>query len=174
VKFLSIGKDGGPKSTVTGYWLAEVKRLFSVVLLRFDDGSRDEYHNHAFDSVNWVLKGKVLEQHLDGRIVDHGPSLSPVVTRRDTFHRVVSKGTTWVFSLRGPWKRIWTEWDPKRRKYTDLTHGRVKVGEIDGRYPLAKASRPEGKDEHLEEGLSHGDPWRGRGGRRGRSHPEHP
>lgn len=127
MKFLSIGKDGGPQSTVTGYWLAEVKRLLSVVLLRFDDGSRDEYHSHAFDSLNWVIRGEVEENHLDGRRVRHRPSWRPVVTRRSTFHRVVSNGTTWVFSIRGPWSRTWQEYDPDEGSYSTLTHGRIEV-----------------------------------------------
>ena len=127
MKFFRKAKDGGPKSTVTGYWLAEIKSLFSVVLLRFDDGSRDEYHSHAFGSVNWVLKGKVCEHHITGETLDHLPSLRPVITRRTTFHRVVSRGTTWVLSFRGPWSRTWSEWSPRTREYTTLRHGRKVV-----------------------------------------------
>lgn len=127
MKFMSIGKDGGPESTVTGYWLAEIKRLFSAVLLRFDDGSRDEYHSHAFHSVNWVIRGRVVEHHLDGRKEVHAPSLRPVVTRRSTFHRVVSEGTTWVLSIRGPWSRTWREYDPRSDRYVTLANGRVEV-----------------------------------------------
>lgn len=124
MRFLWRGKDGGPKSTVTGYWLAEIKRLFSVALLRFSNGSRDEYHSHAFNSVSWVLWGALVEEHLDGRIEVHRPSLWPVVTRRDTFHRVISLGTTWVFTLRGPWTPTWREYDPEADRYTTLAHGR--------------------------------------------------
>ncbi len=127
MRFLSKAKDGGPKSTVTGYWLIEIKRLFSVALLRFDDGSRDEYHNHAFGSLNWVLKGRVEEQHMDGRKVDHRPSPLPVLTKKSTFHRVVSRGTTWVLSLRGPWRSRWSEYDPRTGRTTTLTHGRKEI-----------------------------------------------
>ncbi len=128
MKFLSVGKDGGPESTVTGYWLVEIKGLFSVVLLKFEDGSRDAYHSHAFDSLNWVTnKGEVEENHLDGRKVIHRRSWRPVVTRRSTFHKVVSHGTTWVLSLRGPWSRTWREYDPRTERYTDLTHGRTEI-----------------------------------------------
>ena len=45
-------KDGGPDSTVWMYGI-EVKWLFSILLLRFEDGSRDAYHSHAFDCVSW-------------------------------------------------------------------------------------------------------------------------
>jgi len=127
MKFLKTAKDGGPKSTVTGHWLVELKSLFSVVLLRFDDGSRDEYHSHAFGSLNWVLSGRVVEQNLDGSVCEYRPSLLPVVTRRSTFHRVVSRGTTWVFSIRGPWSKTWEEYDPKTGDVSVLAHGRVRV-----------------------------------------------
>lgn len=127
MKFLSIAKDGGPKSTVTGYWLTEVKSLFSAVLLRFADGSRDEYHSHAFNSLNWVLRGRVVEKCIDGEERSYGPSIVPILTTRSRFHRVVSDGTTWVFSLRGPWKRFWREYDPKTKGFSTLTHGRKTV-----------------------------------------------
>ena len=134
MRFLEKAKDGGPQSTVTGYWLVELKNLFSVVLLKFEDGSRDEYHSHAFNSLNWVLKGEVQEEVLwdhppDDVLGDtYRPSLKPVLTKRSRFHRVVSKGTTWVFSIRGPWSKHWLEFDPKSRRMVRLTHGR----KIDG------------------------------------------
>lgn len=124
MKLFSKGKDGGPQSTVTGYWLIEIKKLFSIVLLRFDHGSRDEYHNHAFNSLNWVLKGVVCEEDLGGGHCFHRPSLKPILTLRRTFHRVRSIGTTWVFSIRGPWSKYWTEWSPKTQQYTTLTNHR--------------------------------------------------
>lgn len=117
-----FGKDGGPESRVWGYFF-ELKRLFSVVLLRFEDGSREAYHSHAFNSLSWVLKGEVDEYHLDGRVETHRASWRPVVTRRDTFHKVVSKGRTWVFTLRGPWAKTWQEVLPDGRTVT-LANGR--------------------------------------------------
>lgn len=128
MRFLERAKDGGPKSTVTGYWLVELKNLFSVVLLKFEDGSRDEYHSHAFNSLNWVLKGRVVEEDLfEPDDVAYGPSLRPVYTPRHKFHRVVSRGTTWVFSIRGPWSDSWAEYDPKAERFMRLTHGRKEV-----------------------------------------------
>lgn len=127
MKLLSKGFDGGPKSTVTGYWLAEIKRLFSVVLLKFGHGSRDAFHSHAFNSINWVLRGRVVEIIIGGPTIVHRPSWRPVITRRDTFHRVESYGTTWVFSLRGPWAKTWKEFDPKTGRTVTLTEGRVEV-----------------------------------------------
>jgi hypothetical protein len=125
MKFLRKAKDGGPKSTVTGYWLAEIKSLFSIALLKFEDGSRAEYHSHAFNSLSWVLKGRLREEHLEEPEPEyHGPDLLPVVTRRDTFHRVYSQGTTWVLTFRGPWAKTWHEYDPRTRRYSTLAHGR--------------------------------------------------
>jgi hypothetical protein len=128
VKFLSSAKDGGPKSTVTGYWFLELKKLFSIVLLKFEDGSRDEYHDHAFTSWNWVLKGEVVEEFRDPSLnVTYRPSWRPVKTARTRMHRVRSKGTTWVFSIRGPWSDQWREFDPKTKEFVTLTHGRKAV-----------------------------------------------
>lgn len=124
MKLFSIGKDGGPESTVTGFWLAEIKSLFSAALLRFSDGSRESYHSHAFDSVSWVLKGELREEHLNGKVEYHSPSLAPVITRRETWHRVFSNGDTWVFTLRGPWARMWGEYNPKTKTASVLTDNR--------------------------------------------------
>ena len=53
-------KDGGPESTVTGYWLIEYKPLFSIVLLKFEGKSRDAFHTHAFNSLSWLISGNFL------------------------------------------------------------------------------------------------------------------
>jgi hypothetical protein len=121
---MKFGKDGGPQSTVHGYWLVELKRLFSIVLLRFDGDSREAFHSHAFNSVSWILRGRLIEQHLDGRVQEHAPSLRPAVTRRTTFHKVDSVGRTWVLSFRGPWSKTWHEYLPKTGKTVTLGHGR--------------------------------------------------
>ena len=55
MKLCYVGKDGGPESTVWGFWLIEIKKLFSVALLCFENGSREAFHTHAFNSVSWVL-----------------------------------------------------------------------------------------------------------------------
>jgi hypothetical protein len=137
MRFLSKAKDGGPESHVTGYWLIEVKWLFSVVLLRFADGSRDSYHDHAFTAISWVLWGRLFEYMLTAGNLARGSFQSfkshrsgpiPIVTSRRRMHRVVSQGTTWVLSFRGPWSKTWHEFDPRDRSVTTLTHGRKVVG----------------------------------------------
>lgn len=127
MKLFRKAKDGGPESTVTGYWLIEAKKLFSIVLLKFEDGSRDAFHSHAFNSWNWLLKGSVVEQFLDGSTREWFPGWKPITTLRSTFHRVVSHGTTWVLSVRGPWSDHWQEYLPKTSELVDLTHGRRRV-----------------------------------------------
>ena len=130
MKFLSVGKDGGPESSVTGFWLVEIKSLFSVVLLRFDGKSREAFHEHAFNCVSWLLRGRLIEHIMPdddltdieaGSPIVYTPSLFPIWTWRDTFHKVDSVGNSWVLSFRGPWSRTWREYDGN---YQTLTGGR--------------------------------------------------
>lgn len=130
MKFLSYGRDGGPKSNVRGFWLVEIKELFSSALLRFSDGSRDQYHSHAFDSMSWLVFGELREELLTGEVLEYRPGLRPIVTRRSTFHRVRSCGTSWVLTFRGPWAKTWLEFDPVTRILTTLTNGRKVVGRV--------------------------------------------
>lgn len=127
MRILFYGKDGGRESTVWGLWLVEIKRLFSIVLLRFEHGSREAYHNHAFDCVSWVLRGRLVEFNLGGDIKVYRPSWRPVRTYRDTFHKVHSDGRTWVLSIRGPWAPTWREYLPCEARFVTLGDGRREV-----------------------------------------------
>lgn len=127
MRFLHYGKDGGEYSTVWGWFLVEIKRLFSVVLLCFEDGSREAYHNHAFTCFSWVLKGSLHEHHLQGPLDIHKASWKPFITRRCTFHQVKSDGRTWVLSFRGPWAKRWQEYLPEEDRYVTLTDGRKEI-----------------------------------------------
>jgi hypothetical protein len=128
MKFFAYEKDGGKESRVWGFFLAEIKSLFSVVLLHFKDGSREAYHSHAFNSLSWVLKGKLTEHMYDKRINVYSPSFKPVVTLRTDLHMVKSTGDTWVISFRGPWSKTWHEIIPSAEGAQDelltLTNGR--------------------------------------------------
>ena len=42
-------KDGGLESTVTGYWLIDRKKFFSILLFKFEGKSREAFHTHAFN-----------------------------------------------------------------------------------------------------------------------------
>ena len=131
MKFMSYGKDGGPESAVHGYWLVEIKGLFSIVLLKFEDGSRDVYHEHAFHAISWVLKGKLSEhtigKYATGKDKLYNPRLLPILTYRFTWHKVTSIGTTWVLSFRGPWNKTWREYIPSTGQVITLTSGRKEV-----------------------------------------------
>lgn len=121
-------KDGGPLSTVWATFFPEWKKLFTVGLLRFEDGSREAYHSHAFNSISWLLKGQLIEDRIDGckgKLTTFLPSLKPIITTRDNMHKVSSAGRSWVFTLRGPWADTWKEYTPDGP--VTLTHGRKEI-----------------------------------------------
>ena len=126
MKWFFKSKDGGPDSNVTGYWLIECKSLFSIVLLRFDHGSREEFHNHAFNAVSWVLSGFIREELKDENYDNWlTPSIYPIITSRKRFHRVQGIAPkTWVISFRGPWNKYWNEYNNRTGMFTTLTNGR--------------------------------------------------
>ena len=40
MKFFGFGSDGGENSGVTGFWLFEIKSLFSIAILKFAKGTK--------------------------------------------------------------------------------------------------------------------------------------
>lgn len=138
MKLFKKMKDGGAESTVTGYWLCEFKSLFSIVLLKFEGRSRDAYHEHAFNCVNWVISGALRESTYNPNASLPGTTTykrtliegwKPFVIKRSDFHKVDSIGgaTAWVLSIRGPWTKTWKEYLPSERRERTLTHGRKEV-----------------------------------------------
>lgn len=119
------GKDGGPDSHVYGLFI-EFKKLFSIVLLRFDHGTREAFHTHAFNAVSWLLTGELYEEFISGAGHALYPSFKPIITRRNTFHKVKSMGTSWALSFRGPWLDKWAEVG-EDGIFRVLTHGRREV-----------------------------------------------
>lgn len=122
-------KDGGEESHVFAFVIIEIKSLFTISFLKFTDGSRDAFHTHAFNSISWLLKGSLIEKILDTsewHSVWHiyRPSLKPIFTYRETFHKVESVGESWALTFRGPWKHEWNEFLPVEQKHITLTHGR--------------------------------------------------
>lgn len=128
MKLFTKGKDGGPDSSTTGYWLIECKSLFSIVLLKFEGISRDVHHTHAFHSLSWVIKGELQEKFKNNykQIKLHQPSFIPFITKRDDFHKVNCIGTAWALSIRGPWSKSWLEHSKKEGTYT-LINGRKRI-----------------------------------------------
>jgi hypothetical protein len=120
-------KDGGPDSSVTGYWLIESKKLFSIVLLKFDGRSREAYHTHAFNAWSWILPGGMgmTEIVLIDESLGYQTFIKPdsfEYTPRDRLHKVHSNGINWVLSFRGPWSDNWKEIN--EHGHQTLTHGR--------------------------------------------------
>lgn len=126
MKFLSKSHDGGKDSGVTGFFLVEIKSMFSIVLLKFNKGTREAYHNHAFNALTIWLKGSVLEHLLDGTILQWKAG-DFKYTPRENFHKVESLSDTWALCFRGPWLDRWNE--SRKGNLVTLTHGRK---EIDG------------------------------------------
>jgi hypothetical protein len=124
MKILSFGSDGGQKSGVTGFWLFEFKSLFSIVILHFAKGTRENYHSHAFNAYTWFLSGQVEEQHFNADPINWRPSWSPKYTPKSCFHRVKALTDTYAISFRGPWDQTWSEYNPKTNEIIKLTHGR--------------------------------------------------
>lgn len=124
MKFFSKAKDGGPKSPVDAFFFIEVKPVCSIALLKFNQGSREQYHTHAFSALTWFLKGDMVEEQINGVTRAYKRSLIPKVTKRDNNHRVKANTTSWCFTIRGPWVDSWTEDDDETMKTTHLTHGR--------------------------------------------------
>ena len=127
-RFLFKKYDGGKNSGVTGYFLIEWKKVFSIGLLHFKKGSREAYHSHAFFAMTWFLKGTVTEEKYNGPNKDFGPSIIPKFTPRTNLHRVISHLDTWALTFRGPWEDYWIEYRPdKKEAWVYLTHGRKEV-----------------------------------------------
>lgn len=117
-----VKPDGGKDSGVTGYFLIEWKALLSIGLLRFNAGSREAFHNHAFNACTFWLAGSVTEEYLEGGSKPFTPTLKPKITKRSKFHKVVAHETTWALTFRGPWVDYWNEF--KGGRLLTLTHGR--------------------------------------------------
>ena len=130
--FMSKTKDGGPKSPVDAYFLIEVKGLFSIALLKFNKGCREEYHTHAFDAFTWFLKGDLQEEDVNGDKLTYKRSLIPKVTLKDKNHRVKANEDSWCFTLRGPWCDSWTEYNENTDMTTVLSNHRVVLGKVKG------------------------------------------
>lgn len=128
IKILEKCKDGGPESPVDAYVLVECKALFSLLVLKFNKGRRETYHNHAFDALTWFIKGSMVEERLTGDLVKLTPycrSLVPKFTKRDNMHRVKAYENSWCLTLRGAWRDTWQEYNEQTGTRISLTHGRV-------------------------------------------------
>lgn len=129
IKFLTKVKDGGPKSPVDAYFLIEWKSVFSIAILKFNKGAREEYHTHAFNALTWFIKGDMVEEDANGDVFQYKKSVIPKITKKSKNHRVVAFKDSWCITLRGPWDKYWTEYNKEADTTTTLTHGRIVVGD---------------------------------------------
>lgn len=137
MRFLQKVKDGGPKSNVDAYVLIEIKSLFSIMLLKFNEGSRDEYHTHAFNAVTIPLSGSLVQleltRHSRPNMYEYR-NFSIKKTPRTLFHKVVAMKDSWALTFRGPWEPFWKEYNPKTGTTTEFTHGRKVLATWSGKY----------------------------------------
>lgn len=126
MRVLESAPDGGDTSGVRAFFLFESKRFGSIALLRFNKGSRDAFHSHAFNALTWWLWGEVLERCIRPYSKQWWrPSLIPKFTPRNCFHKIEALRTTWALTFRGPWVDTWYE--DRGGKLIQLTHGRKEV-----------------------------------------------
>lgn len=128
------GKDGGPDSPVDAYSLIEFNHLFSIVILKFNKGERDNFHTHAFNALTWFIMGDLIEEGISGSKYNYKNGILPKVTKRIKNHRVKAMKDSWCLSLRGPWCNNWTEYDERSNETTVFTHGREVTGVLRGLY----------------------------------------
>ena len=124
MRCFSKAKDGGPESPVDGYFLIEIKNLFSIALLKFNKGGREAFHTHAFDALTWFLCGDLEEEDVSGDNYTYTRSILPKITRKGKNHRVKANKDSWCFTIRGAWDSTWTEYNKNKKQTTTFTHGR--------------------------------------------------
>lgn len=134
MRFLEQHSDGGEKSPVMGYWLIELKDWFSIVLLKFNPGTRENFHSHAFNAYTWFISGSVTEEclNLENKTTTFNewyPSIFPKFTPKNNIHKVSTNNDipTWALSFRGPWDKTWIEYNQENDEIIELTHGRKRV-----------------------------------------------
>lgn len=125
-RFFYKKPDGGIDSGVTGYFLIEWKILFSIGILHFKKGTREAFHNHAFNALTFWLKGRVTELKYPIGRAEFSAGLKPKFTPRSNCHKIIAHDDVYALTLRGPWVDYWFE--VKNGKYITLTHGRKVVG----------------------------------------------
>lgn len=145
MRLFSKAKDGGPESPVDGYFLIEIKSRFSIVLLHFNPGTRESFHNHAFNAWTLWLRGRTQEEVKDKGTMKSWQPGQWKYTPRELMHRFITTTTgvyvglfgglkrqikangAWAISFRGPWVKTWEEYNPTTNETITLTNGRELV-----------------------------------------------
>jgi len=129
MRFFEKVKDGGPHSPVDGYVLFEHKHILSIILLKFNTGSREEYHSHAFNAVSWFLSGETTEYEKQANGLEtvrksRSGMCLPHFTGKDLFHKYICHKPAWCLTVRGPWRDWWVDGN------NILTHTRKIIGKL--------------------------------------------
>jgi len=124
LKLFQWAKDGGPESHVDAFFIVEIKPLFSIAILRFNEGTRENFHSHAFNAWTlWLGDAWVAEETPDGKKKFwHGGTWK--FTPRTLMHRVRAVFTSYALTFRGPWVERWEEYNEQAREFTVLTNHR--------------------------------------------------
>jgi hypothetical protein len=123
MKLFKVAKDGGKESPVTGLFLIEWKEVFSIVLLRFGEGSRENYHSHAFNALTfWMPLSKVKECFPDGSSKEwrFGFKWTP----KNNMHKIETSRVSYALSIRGGWDKTWDEYNETTNSRITLSKGR--------------------------------------------------
>ena len=132
--FFCKRKDGGKDSPVDAYFLVEFKNFFSIAVLKFNKGGREAFHTHAFNALTWFIYGDLEEEDVRGDLYTYKTSLKPKFTPKDKNHRVKATIDSWCFTIRGPWRDRWTEYNKKTNETTEFTHRRKVLSVKKGLY----------------------------------------
>lgn len=105
--------------------------MFSLAVLKFNKGSRENFHTHAFHSLTWFISGDMEELDICGDSYKYKRNLLPKITKRTKNHKVIANKTSWCITIRGRWVDTWTEYNSSKQKTIILTHGRKEINGVD-------------------------------------------
>ena len=85
-----------------------ISNVVIVALLKFNKGSRENFHSHAFNAFTWFLFGDMMEERFIGKsgqqpIIEHTRykfGLKPKFTSKENLHLLLRHKTSWS-SIRG-------------------------------------------------------------------------
>lgn len=105
-----------------GWWIIEIKWLFSIVILQFTPGCRENFHTQPFNSLTWWMSE--AEEHTPNSKKSLKPGWIPTYTPRDKLHRINTETTTWAISIRGKWVDTLKEYNENTKTTIEYSHHR--------------------------------------------------
>lgn len=140
MKVLSFQDVALGEGRVRAFTVIEIKRLFSVIIYKWETVDQVRFHTHAFPAVGFLLAGSYLEQRIvDGRVEDNLVSrrFFPRWLPRNYCHAIKrSFGLTLSVVITGRWRRTWWEYFPATvdlpGHWQEYTWGRKKLRRVVG------------------------------------------